>query len=117
MALALKVPAFFVVTKVDICPAHVLHHSLATLSGILRKPGVKKKPFMVSTRLPSAHHGSGRQCGLNAVLLLQNTAELQQKREASMVGIIGGCAIRCAPWRMYTRARSTCTAMHWRPSS
>lgn len=42
---------FFVVTKVDICPAHVLQHSLATLSGILRKPGVKKKPFMVRRRL------------------------------------------------------------------
>jgi hypothetical protein len=38
---------FFVVTKVDICPAHVLQHSLATLAGILRKPGVKKKPFTV----------------------------------------------------------------------
>lgn len=47
VALALKVPVFFVVTKVDICPSHVLQHSLATLSAILRKPGVKKKPFMV----------------------------------------------------------------------
>ncbi|KAK9908835.1 hypothetical protein WJX75_003542 [Coccomyxa subellipsoidea] len=50
VALALKVPVFFVVTKVDICPGHVLQHSLATLSSILRKPGVKKKPFMVRTR-------------------------------------------------------------------
>jgi len=48
VALALKVPVFFVVTKVDICPGHVLQHSLATLSSILRKPGVKKKPFMVT---------------------------------------------------------------------
>ena len=48
MALALKVPVFFVVTKVDICPGHVLQHSLATLSSILRKPGIKKKPYMVS---------------------------------------------------------------------
>jgi GTPase len=51
VALALKVPVFFVVTKVDICPGHVLQHSLATLSSILRKPGVKKKPFMVSLNL------------------------------------------------------------------
>lgn len=50
VALALKVPVFFIVTKVDICPGHVLQHSLATLSSILRKPGVKKKPFMVRTR-------------------------------------------------------------------
>ena len=47
MALALKVPVFFVVTKVDICPDHVLQHTLASLQTILRKPGVKKKPFMV----------------------------------------------------------------------
>ena len=47
VALALKVPVFFVVTKVDICPEHVLKHTLGTLQAILRKPGVKKKPFMV----------------------------------------------------------------------
>lgn len=32
---------FFVVTKVDIAPEHVLKHTLATLSGILKKPGVR----------------------------------------------------------------------------
>ena len=47
VALALKVPVFFVVTKVDICPEHVLQHTLTSLQGILRKPGVRKKPFMV----------------------------------------------------------------------
>lgn len=47
VALALKVPVFFVVTKVDICPEHVLKHTLSTLQAILKKPGVKKKPFMV----------------------------------------------------------------------
>ena len=47
VALALKVPVFFVVTKIDICPDHVLQHTLASLQSILRKPGVKKKPFMV----------------------------------------------------------------------
>lgn len=49
VALALKVPVFFVVTKVDICPEHVLKHTLTTLQAILKKPGVKKKPFMVGT--------------------------------------------------------------------
>ena len=49
VALALKVPVFFIVTKVDICPEHVLKHTLATLQAILKKPGVKKKPFMVGT--------------------------------------------------------------------
>ena len=38
------------VTKVDICPTHVLEHTLAMLTAILRKPGVRLKPFMV--RLP-----------------------------------------------------------------
>ena len=47
MALALKVPVFFVITKIDICPEHVLQHTLSSLQTILRKPGVKKKPFMV----------------------------------------------------------------------
>ena len=55
VALALKVPVFFVVTKVDICPEHVLKHTLATLQAILKKPGVKKKPFMVSLQL-HLHH-------------------------------------------------------------
>jgi GTPase len=55
VALALKVPVFFVVTKVDICPEHVLKHTLATLQAILKKPGVKKKPFMVSLPL-HLHH-------------------------------------------------------------
>ncbi|KAK9810862.1 hypothetical protein WJX73_003019 [Symbiochloris irregularis] len=50
VALALKVPVLFLVTKVDICPDHVLQHTLAALHSILRKPGVKKKPFMVRTQ-------------------------------------------------------------------
>lgn len=53
VALALKVPVFFVVTKVDICPEHVLKHTLSTLQAILKKPGVKKKPFMVRHLLSS----------------------------------------------------------------
>lgn len=52
VALALKVPVFFVVTKVDICPEHILKETLAKLHTILKKPGVKKKPFMVRTRPP-----------------------------------------------------------------
>ncbi|KAK9862034.1 hypothetical protein WJX84_006471 [Apatococcus fuscideae] len=50
VALALKVPIFFVVTKIDICPDHILQHTLTQLNTILRKPGVKKKPFMVRSR-------------------------------------------------------------------
>ncbi|KAK9810446.1 hypothetical protein WJX72_010850 [[Myrmecia] bisecta] len=50
VALALKTPVFFVVTKVDICPEHILKETMGALHTILKKPGVKKKPFMVRTR-------------------------------------------------------------------
>ncbi len=36
--------------QVDICPEHVLKHTLSSLQLILRKPGVKKRPFMVRSR-------------------------------------------------------------------
>ncbi|EFN58066.1 hypothetical protein CHLNCDRAFT_57128 [Chlorella variabilis] len=45
-----KVPVFFVVTKIDLAPEHVLKHTLATLQQILKKPGVKKRPFLVRSR-------------------------------------------------------------------
>jgi hypothetical protein len=38
------------VAQVDICPDHVLTHTLDTLHAILKKPGVKKKPFQVIYR-------------------------------------------------------------------
>ncbi len=34
--------------QVDICPDHILKHSLQALQTILKKPGVRKKPFLVS---------------------------------------------------------------------
>lgn len=49
MALSLKVPVFFVVTKVDICPDHILRQSLQQLTAILKRPGVKKRPFLVNS--------------------------------------------------------------------
>ncbi|KAL4858377.1 GTP-binding protein 1 [Chlorella vulgaris] len=50
VALALRVPCFFVVTKVDLAPEHVMKHTLDSLQQILKKPGVKKRPFLVRTR-------------------------------------------------------------------
>lgn len=50
VALALRVPCFFVVTKVDLAPDHVTKHTLSTLTTILRRPGVKKKPFLVKSK-------------------------------------------------------------------
>ncbi len=37
--------------QVDICPEHVLKHTLESLQTILKKPGVKKRPFMVIASL------------------------------------------------------------------
>lgn len=50
VALALRVPVFFIVTKVDIAPAHVLAQTLTTLQQLLKRPGVKKRPFLVRNR-------------------------------------------------------------------
>lgn len=43
----LQVPVFFVITKVDIAPEHILKQTVQNLMSILKKPGVKKKPFLV----------------------------------------------------------------------
>ena len=62
VALALKVPVFFVVTKVDICPEHILKETLSKLNSILKKPGVRKRPFMASLSdesLPSSLSAPG----------------------------------------------------------
>jgi GTPase len=46
-ALALRVPTFFVVSKIDLAPAHVARHTLDSLCAILKRPGVRKRPFLV----------------------------------------------------------------------
>ena len=47
IALALKVPLFVVVTKIDICPKHVRRETLQKLRRILKSPGVNKLPYVV----------------------------------------------------------------------
>ena len=47
IALALKIPCFFVVTKIDICPEHIFKNTMKSLHAILKKPGVKKIPIIV----------------------------------------------------------------------
>ena len=49
IALALKVPCFFVITKIDICPEHIFKDTMKSLHAILKKPGVKKIPILVRT--------------------------------------------------------------------
>lgn len=48
LALALNVPVFVVVTKIDMCPENVLQETLKLLLKILKSPGCRKIPVLVS---------------------------------------------------------------------
>ncbi|XP_076339350.1 GTP-binding protein 1 isoform X1 [Tachypleus tridentatus] len=47
LALALNVPVFVVVTKVDMCPLNVLQETMKLLIRILKSPGCRKIPVIV----------------------------------------------------------------------
>lgn len=47
LALALSVPVFVVVTKIDMCPANVLQDNLKLLFKVLKSQGCRKVPVMV----------------------------------------------------------------------
>ena len=47
MAIALNVPLFVVVTKVDLCPEPVLKETMKQLSRLLKLPGARKQPYAV----------------------------------------------------------------------
>ncbi|XP_012934958.1 GTP-binding protein 1 [Aplysia californica] len=47
LALALNVPVFVVVTKIDMCPPNVLQETLKLLTRILKSPGCRKIPVLV----------------------------------------------------------------------
>ncbi|XP_044732832.1 GTP-binding protein 1 [Chrysoperla carnea] len=49
LALALSVPVFVVITKIDMCPPNVLQENLKLLVKILKSPGCRKVPVMVKT--------------------------------------------------------------------
>ncbi|XP_012265723.2 GTP-binding protein 1 [Athalia rosae] len=50
LALALSVPVFVVVTKIDMCPPNVLQDNLRLLVRILKSPGCRKVPVMVKSQ-------------------------------------------------------------------
>ena len=50
LALALSVPVFVVVTKIDMCPPNVLQETLKLLIRILKSPGCRKFPVLVKSR-------------------------------------------------------------------
>ncbi|KAK3090341.1 hypothetical protein FSP39_011042 [Pinctada imbricata] len=47
LALALSVPVFVVVTKIDMCPPNVLQETLKLIQRILKSPGCRKIPVLV----------------------------------------------------------------------
>ncbi|BFZ64351.1 hypothetical protein YB2330_005494 [Saitoella coloradoensis] len=47
IALALNVPVFVVITKIDMCPAPVLQATITQLTKILKSPGVRKMPLFI----------------------------------------------------------------------
>lgn len=49
ITLALKIPFFVVLTKIDMCPENVLKESGETLMTILKSGGVNRKPIVVKT--------------------------------------------------------------------
>ena len=50
LALALNVPVFVVVTKIDMCPANVLQDTMKLLCRILKSPGCRKIPVIVQNK-------------------------------------------------------------------
>lgn len=47
LALALNVPVFVVVTKIDMCPPNVMEETLKLLNRMLRSQGCRKVPIMI----------------------------------------------------------------------
>jgi GTPase len=49
IALALNVPVMVVITKIDICPPHILEQTITQLTRILKSPGARKIPIFIKT--------------------------------------------------------------------
>lgn len=73
LALALAVPVFVVVTKIDMCPPNVLQETMKLLSRILKSPGCRKIPVTVQTQedviTTATNFTSARYSTLLAVLM------------------------------------------------
>ncbi|PHH65624.1 hypothetical protein CDD82_1653 [Ophiocordyceps australis] len=50
IALALNVPILVVVTKTDICPPNILAQTMQQITAILRSPGARKVPTLMTSR-------------------------------------------------------------------
>jgi len=50
IALALNVPVMVVITKIDICPPHILEQTIKQITGILKSPGARKIPIFIKNK-------------------------------------------------------------------
>lgn len=50
IALALNVPVMVVITKIDICPPHILEQTITQITKILKSPGARKIPIFINNR-------------------------------------------------------------------
>ena len=48
LALALNVPVFVVVTKIDMCPPNIMQETMNLMTRVLKSPGCRKMPVIVS---------------------------------------------------------------------
>ncbi|KAM8844236.1 GTP-binding protein 1 isoform 3-T3 [Spinachia spinachia] len=66
LALALNVPVFVVVTKIDMCPANILQETLKLLQRLLKSPGCRKIPVLVQNKddviVTASNFSSERMC-------------------------------------------------------
>lgn len=64
ICIALRIPVFIVVTKIDMTPKHVIEKTINEIYRILKLPGIDKVPFMVKDKndavLAARHIASGR---------------------------------------------------------
>ncbi|KAI9720951.1 MAG: hypothetical protein M1828_005423 [Chrysothrix sp. TS-e1954] len=50
IALALNVPVLVIITKIDICPPHILAQTLSQLQKLLKSPGARKIPILINDK-------------------------------------------------------------------
>jgi GTPase len=47
ISLALRVPVYIVVTKIDLCPENILKQTMIQIKKVLKSPGCKKIPIVI----------------------------------------------------------------------
>lgn len=49
VTLALNIPVFVVITKIDMCPSNILQNTISCLKKVLKSPGCRKIPILVES--------------------------------------------------------------------